>query len=117
MEEGGVKSANRIERAAAVVGGDADPNFVLSAELSELGLTIEDVEKDTGGVQVGRRTSVVPRVLPGGAVEHQRTHGGVRARPLHPDVLGAWLVVEDALAVVVPEDVRRLLQGLRYHAL
>lgn len=44
-------------------------------------------------------------------------YGGVGRQALHADLHEAAVVVEHALVVVVPEDVRGLLQRLRDHAL
>lgn len=50
-------------------------------------------------------------------VDDERAVGRVRVHALHSDVQDAPVVVEDALVVVVPENVGRLLQGLRDDAL
>lgn len=66
-------------------------------------------------VQVARVASIVTRVLPSGVVDHQAAHD-VLIHPLRLNVDLGQLVIEHALAVVVPEDVERALEGLLYHA-
>lgn len=66
-------------------------------------------------VQIARTAGVITGVLPPGVVDHETAHRIV-IDPLSLYVDLILLIIENAIALVIPEDVERPLQGLLYHA-
>jgi len=83
--------------------------------LKPVSLTVEHMQLHARAVQVARAASIVTRVLPSRVVDHQAAHR-VLIDPLRLNVDLGQLVVEDAIALVVPKHVERALEGLLYHA-